>query len=430
MKKVLVITYYWPPSGGPGVQRWLKLCKYLPEFGVEPVVLTVAADSATYPILDPSLEKEIPANLRVIRTKSFEILNVYKQLKKDKQVPFSGFANAHTKVSLKEKAMRFIRGNFFIPDARIGWNKYALQEAQRLIQHEGITEVITTGPPHSTHLIGLKLKEKFPTLHWIADFRDPWSDIYYNDLLFRTRAAERKDRKMEKTVLEKADKVLAVSKSLKTLLLSKTLLKPESDIHVIPNGFDPADFAHINKSTQVGQFTLTYLGTATSDYPFGTLLEVLRTFEEHQRKMLHLQLIGSFDQTIHDQLMRYTPYFKVSFTPYVPHSQVPEILMQSDLLLVVIPNKPNNELILTGKVFEYLAAKKPILGLGPTEGDSARLLSETQSGKMFHYDDAQGIQSFLMPFLNHTAEPFNGYPENYSRKKQAEQVASLIIHKN
>jgi glycosyltransferase involved in cell wall biosynthesis len=426
MKKVLVISYYWPPSGGPGVQRWLKLCKYLPEFGVEPVVLTVDPAYASYPILDPSLEKEIPANLRVIRTKSFEVLNVYKQLKKDKQVPFSGFANAQTKVSFKEKAMRFIRGNFFIPDARIGWNKYALREAKRLIQEEGISELITTGPPHSTHLIGVSLKKEFPGLRWIADFRDPWSDIYYNDLLFRTTLATRKDRKLEKQVIDTADKVLVVSKSLKALLLSKTLSKQEKDFHIIPNGFDPADFDYAHISRKDKRFTITYLGTATSDYPFGTFLEVLRELEQPLRDSVHLQLIGSFDQTIREEILRHAPFFDVSVSDYIPHNKVPERLMQSDLLLVVIPDKPHNELILTGKVFEYLAAKKPILGLGPIEGDSAKVLRETQSGKMVHYTDASEIRDFLIPYLNRTAQPFQGNPENYSRKKQAEQVANIL----
>lgn len=426
MRKVLVITYYWPPSGGPGVQRWLKLCKFLPEFGIEPIVLTVDPKHATYPVLDASLAKDVSPNLRVVRTASFEILNVYKRLKKDGQVPYSGFANAQTKLTWKEKTMRFIRGNFFIPDARIGWNKYALREAKRLIQSEGFLDIITTGPPHSTHLIGLLLKKQFPTLRWIADFRDPWSDLYYNDLLYRTTYAKRKDKQLEKKVLGSADEVLVVSRSLKSLLLKKTLLIQEKNLHVIPNGFDPSDFEGILSKKQDDTFTLTYLGTATSDYPFDALLEVLGSLDESLRQRIHFRLIGSFDQTVQDAVKRYASLFRVSFSVYIPHDQVPHQLVQSDMLVVVIPNKPHNDLILTGKLFDYLAARKPILGLGPIEGDSSMVLRETQSGKMFTYEDAEGIRAFLMPYLNHTAEPFKGNPDNYSRKKQAEQVAELV----
>ena len=201
-KKVLIITYYWPPSGGAGVQRWLKLSKYLPEFGIEPIILTVDENSASYPILDQTLLKDVSPDLKVIKTKSFEILDWYKKIKKTKKVPYGGFASSSQNIGFGEKAMRFARGNFFIPDARIGWNRYALKEALKLIKSEGIETIITTGTPHSTHLIGLKIKQKLSKMQWFADFRDPWTDIFYNDLLMQTALAKKLNAQKEKAVLE------------------------------------------------------------------------------------------------------------------------------------------------------------------------------------------------------------------------------------
>ena len=195
MKKVLIITYYWPPSGGSGVQRWLKFSKYLPEFGIEPIVLTVDPDFATYPSIDTTLELEVSDSIRVYRTKAKNPLEVYQKIRR-KPAPQSGFAG-EKKSGLLDKIFRFIRGNVFLPDARIGWNPYAFEKAKQLIKELNINTVITTSPPHSTQLIGLRLKKEF-TIQWIADLRDPWTEIYYNKELFRTNWAERQDAKMEK----------------------------------------------------------------------------------------------------------------------------------------------------------------------------------------------------------------------------------------
>jgi hypothetical protein len=187
---VLVITYYWPPAGGAGVQRWLKMCKYLPENGVMPTVITVDEKKATYPQRDETLFKEIHPEIEVIRTDSFEPLGWYARLLGKEKVPYGGFANVSNKGMLS-KISRYIRGNFFIPDARLGWKKYALQAAKLAIEKNDISLVITTGPPHSAHLVGLALKQELG-IKWIADFQDPWTDIYYNDLLHRTERSKQK----------------------------------------------------------------------------------------------------------------------------------------------------------------------------------------------------------------------------------------------
>ena len=197
MKKVLLITYYFPPSGGAGVQRWLKTIKYLPEFGVEAIVLTVDPAVASYPQVDESLCADVPSSLKVYTTKTKEILSLYKRVSPKREVPYGGFAN-EPNPTLLQKISRFIRGNFFLPDPRRGWNKYALAKAKEIIESEGITTVITTSPPHSTQLIGLELKKQYPNINWVADLRDPWTDIYYNSDLYPTSWAQRRNLNYER----------------------------------------------------------------------------------------------------------------------------------------------------------------------------------------------------------------------------------------
>ena len=213
MNKVLIVTYYWPPGSGAGVQRWLKFAKYLPASGWEPVILTIDSAYAAYPATDNSLLSEVSPDLKVYRTKATDWFRLYK---KDKaKIPSAGFATNDNK-SLSGRIIRFIRGNFFIPDPRRGWNKYAIQEASRLIESGEIKHLITTSPPHSTQLIGLELKKKYPRIKWIADLRDPWTDIYYYDSFYHTPFARKIDANYEKKVLETADKIITIGKSLKT----------------------------------------------------------------------------------------------------------------------------------------------------------------------------------------------------------------------
>ena len=218
MRKILIITYYWPPSGGAGVQRWLKMAKYLPSFGFEPIILTVDPSDASYPIRDESLVRETEG-ISTCRTKSFEPLKLYGSVFGKTNVPYSGFSNLETD-SFFSKVTRWMRGNFFIPDARKGWNKYALPKALELIEKFNIDLVITTGPPHSTHLIGKILKER-KSLTWIADFRDPWTDIYYYDDLLLSEKNKLKDTALELSVLKTADIIFAVCPSNLKLLSSK-----------------------------------------------------------------------------------------------------------------------------------------------------------------------------------------------------------------
>ena len=389
MNKVLIVTYYWPPSGGAGVQRWLKFSKYLPEFGWEPVILTVDPEYAAYPVTDISLSAELPSSVKVHRTPAINYFSIYK---KDKsKIPSAGFANSIDN-TFKGKILRFIRGNFFIPDPRIGWNKYAFRKACELIETEGINHVITTSPPHSTQLIGLKIKKKYPGIKWIADLRDPWTDIYYYKQFYPTFISKAIDGGFEKKVLKKADRIITVGASLKTLFSLK-VKGIENKTEVITNGYDEADFKAIATNEPSG-FTITYVGTLSDIYPVKGLIASLKNLRLKGKDFV-LRFVGTVSENARELIMSEIPGKSVEFLPYVIHNEAVNYMMKSSVLILIIPSHKSNMSIVTGKLFEYLASGKPVLCLGPADGDAAEIINKCRSGVVADYYDEDKISEFL-----------------------------------
>jgi len=421
MKKVLIITYYWPPAGGPGVQRWLKLAKYLPEAGVQPFILTVDPEQATYPLRDESLLDQVPDDIEVIRTDNKELFNVYKKASGRKEVPFSGFANESDKPGFRQKAARFARGNFFLPDARKSWNKFAYQKALEVIEKHNIEAVITTSPPHSTQLVGLKLKKKLG-IKWIADFRDPWTDIYYYDKFYPTGLARKLDQTWEARVLENADTVVTVSADLKKIFAEKSGKIDAEKIKIVPNGFDPDDFDNKRSGQKSKPFTILYAGTITEQYPLQNLLDQLKG------KDLRLRFIGRRDQKTDQLLQSYQAEIDISLEGYMPKSELNQQLQSADALLLIIPDIAANKGILTGKLFDYMGSATPIIAIGPDRGDAGKIILETRSGKYFaYYED--GIADYLTSLESakpKAFEPDQNEVEQYSRKKQAASIAGFL----
>lgn len=387
-KKVLIITYYWPPSGGAGVQRWLKFAKYLPEFGIEPIILTVDPEYASYPQIDASLESDVNLDLKVFKTKSFEPLNLLSGLFGKKNVPYGGFTNVNKK-SFLQTILRFVRGNFFIPDARIGWNKYAYKKAKEIIAEYKIDTVITTSPPHSTQLVGLKLKKNL-NINWIADFRDPWTDIYYYKDLLHTGLAKSIDKKKERKVLENADKVITVGESLKVALKRKV---DKEKFAIITNGFDEEDFSGFEQ-VQQEKFTITYTGTLSDQYNISAFIEACKKLKS-KRKNFIIRFIGSVAESKLNEFREADLLNNIDIVNYVPHQKSIEYLYNSSALLLAIPDFEGNNGILTGKLFEYLASRIPIIGIGPINGDADEIISKCNGGKMFDYSSANEITYYL-----------------------------------
>jgi glycosyltransferase involved in cell wall biosynthesis len=428
MKKVLIITYYWPPSGGAGVQRWLKFAKYLPEFGWQPIVLTVDPQYASYPQRDESLLSEVDPNCLVYTTKSFELYNLYKMVSGKKEVPYGGFAN-DSKEGLFQKVSKFLRGNFLLPDPRKGWNRYALKKAVELIGQYNIDIVVTTSPPHSTQLIGLKLKQKF-NIRWIADLRDPWTDIYYYSQFNHTALARRIDKNYERRVVENADLLITVSEDVKRLFAEKS--RPgytgRDKIAVIANGFDGDDFRMPSRGLGIqteSRKIITYTGTISEAYDVNCLLKALSRLDDHLKSELLIRFVGKVPPSV-EVKFRATG-LELEFVGYVDHPKSIEYLFRSDLLLLVIPKVKNNRGILTGKFFEYLASHKSILAIGPTDGDLAKIIQETHCGKLFDYEDTEGMLKYIQNQLNKTGEVTNTELANqYSRKELTRKMVQFL----
>ena len=429
MKKVLIITYYWPPSGGGGVQRWVKFAKYLRKFNIEPIVLTVDPNYASYAIIDESLKKELPTNLNVFTTKSIEPFNIYKKFTSKKEIPFGGFANEENP-GITQKISRFIRGNFFIPDARIGWNSYAYKQAVSLINTFNIKTVITSSPPHSTQLIGLKLKKNF-NIHWIADLRDPWTDIYYYNQMYHSTLAKKLDKKKEFDVLDNADNVIVVSRAIKKLFASKITSSQTEKIVVISNGYDSDDFKSDSK-TDNNLFTITYTGTLADNYNIdGFLKALISVINEVGKSKIKLQFVGRVSKKYRDIIEDSILQPICNFEGHVAHKESISFLVSANALFLAIPDEPNNEGILTGKLFEYLASRKPIIGVGPAEGDAAAIIKECNAGSMFEYSEETSIANYITElYKKWIASPNNiidgeAY-KNYSRENLTKKLVKLI----
>ena len=418
--KVLIITYYWPPSGGAGVQRWLKFTKYLPSSGWFPEVLTVDPLYAAYPFRDDSLYGEVPVDVKVHRTKALNFFALYNR--DQSKIPHAGFASGKDK-GFKSAVSRFIRGNFFIPDPRRGWNRFAFRRASELIRSQNITHIITTSPPHSTQLIGLRLKRRFPGLKWVADLRDPWTDIYYYDMFRPSLPARMLDRNLEKRVLSRADRIITVGKTLASLFAAKTEAVA-GKTEILPNGYDEEDFQGVVSSVPE-RFTITYVGTLSPAYPVRGFIDAVKDMRING-KQVALQFVGTVPEEIRVLFPAGDEGDGPRFINYCEHPEAIRYMMSSSLLLLIIPDHSSNRSILTGKIFEYLATEKPILFLGPEDGDAARLLTLCGYQGIFGYDDVEGIREFILRVAEGKPVKRSGHHLEYSRRALAVKLGNIL----
>ena len=414
MKRVLIITYYWPPSGGAGVQRWLKFVKYLREFGWEPVVYTPENPEA--PANDDSLAGDIPQGVKIIKTKIWEPYRWYKKFtgqKSDEKVN-AGFLSEKEKPGLAEKVAVWIRGNLFIPDARKYWIKPSVKYLKSYLEKNPVDVLVSTGPPHSMHLIALALKQK-TGIRWVADFRDPWTQIDFYHQLQLSRWADRKHHRLEKKVLTAADSVVTVSPTC-----ARDLEKiAGKKVEVITNGFDPDDFADL-ENKKSNRFEVLHIGAINKDRNAETLWKALAELCEENidfKNKLLVKLIGKTDYTARQSIQKNHLEEHLQLIPYLPHKEAIKHANTASLLLLPLNNTPTVKGIVTGKLFEYLAIQKPILCIGPTDGDSAKIIKETQTGASYDFDDKEGIKQYIFDAFEKKSTSFNtGNTAPYSRE--------------
>ncbi len=426
MKRVLIVTYYWPPSGGPGVQRWLKFVKYLRQFNIEPIVVTVDEKKASYPVFDNSLESEIPEGIKVYRTNSFEPLKLFSSVFKKEKVPYAGIPD-RDKMSFIGKTSLYIRANYFIPDARKGWNKYAFKKCCEIIESEKIDAVITSSPPHSTQLIGLQLKEKY-NLKWLVDLRDPWTEIYYYDKFHHTERAKKIDLKYETDVLNKSDFITVTSEQTASRFAKKLVGDPKK-ISVITNGFDEEDFSNIHLLPQE-KFTITFLGTINIQFGIEHFVEaILQVKKNHPNIPLRLKFVGNMDLATRS-LLESKISDCIELIEYVPHKESIQHICSAQLLLLVIP-KGKNEGTVPGKTFEYMAAKRNILCLAPKDSSAGKIIESSATGKSFLHEDVSGIAAYISEMMlrweqGDDCSVNNNNFKQYSRQNQTALLAQLL----
>jgi hypothetical protein len=427
MKKVLIITYYWIPSGGAGVQRWVKFAKYLRQYGWEPIIYT--PENPEYPSIDHSFEKDIPADITVLKTPIWEPYNVYRNLTgKKNQAINAGFISENKTQGWRDKLSIWIRGNFLIPDPRRFWIKPSVGFLSDYLKENPVGAVITTGPPHSMHLIGLGLKKNFPSLPWVADFRDPWTNIdFYKDLNL-TWLADKIHHKLEREVLQNADTVLVVSRGMEEEFAP---MKPKK-LQVITNGYDESD-VQVGTLTLDGRFSISHIGTLNAARNPRIVWKVLSEICAENidfKKDLQIQLVGKVDFSVLEDIQSYGLQEQLLKIDYLSHSEAIAKQNSSQVLMLLINQSGNAKGILTGKFFEYLAAKRPILAVGPTDGDAAVVLNETGAGVIVDFADEQETKTAILNYYNQykkgTLSVQSESVERFSRRSLTGELAGLL----
>ena len=422
-KKVLIITYYWPNAGGPGVQRWLKFVKYLPEFNIEPIVY--CPENATYPIIDNTLEAEISKSITVLKQpikEPYQLANIFS---KQSKTISKGIIKVPKKQGLVEKLMLYVRGNFFIPDARKNWINPSVVFLENYIKENQIDTIITTGPPHSLHLIGMQLKTKLK-LTWFADFRDPWTTIGYHKKLKLTKSSAEKHLKLEHNVLNTANHIIVTSYNTKREFSAKT----QQPISVITNGFDNEN-VKINALDE--KFTISHIGSLLSErnpeilwIVLGELIKENKAFSNQ----FELQLVGAVGQAILDRLKFHYLMQHTNLVGYVNHLEAVKLQKQSQVLLLVEINSEDTKAIIPGKLFEYFNAKRPILAIGPDGSDVEGLIHQTNTGYYYLYNEKEALKQRIISlfnlYLNKNLKSESSSISKFSRQYLTEQLAQIL----
>ncbi len=428
-KKILIITYYWPPAGGPGVQRWLKFAKYLPDFGWKPIIYT--PENPSYPLLDETLMKDVPENIEMVRTKIWEPYQLAEKLNKSNKKFKAGQFDVGKNQSWKSKLSIWVRGNFFIPDARVFWVKPSVTFLEKYLKENKIDTIVTSGPPHSLHLIGLGLKNKIPDLKWVADFRDPWTEISYYKHLKLTKSSDKKHRQLESAVFKNADITLATSYTD-----AENFRKAGANAFCITNGYDESDSGKKAKgqNLQNGQaFNLSYIGVLEQlrnpENLWKALDELIKENAEFAADF-KLKFVGRIDDKILHSIENSSLKNHILNLGYLSHGKAVEEMQNSDMLLITnFPNEASKGII-PGKIFEYLASGKQILSFGPDKADVAKILEETQAGKHFSYQDTENIKKFILEkyelWKNDSLIENTQHIEQFSRKNLTQQLTEVL----
>ena len=427
MKRVLIITYYWPPTGGSGVQRWVKFAKYLPAEGWQPVIYT--PENPEQLALDESLLGDIPACAEIVKTPIREPYQIYRRFFGSSGKKGAGVNPLNSqKKSLKQRLAVWVRGNFFVPDPRVGWVKPSVKFLKEYLREHPVDAVVTTGPPQSVHLIGLGLKKALG-VRWIADFRDPWTKMFYFKHMGLWPLAERRHRRLERSVLDGCDAVVSVTPLVRKDFQAMTA----TPVHLITNGFDEDDFPAAEPSAPTGKFTVVHTGLFASD---GNPLNLWKVLAERCKAdsgfadALQIRLAGKVDPEITAAIRAAGLSGNLVELGYLPHDETVREQRGASMLILPLRQDPEYRKVLPGKIFEYLAARRPVLGIGQEDGAAATVLSDSRAGVMLDWDCTDRVGEFISTqwerFLEGTAAPIDSDISKYSRRALTRALTQIL----
>ena len=420
-KRVLIISYYWPPAGGPGVQRWLKFVKYLPEFNISPVLFV--PKNANYPINDNSLKSEVSNDLEIIKLPIFELSNFFPRLKSLNSIR-SGNISKNKNQSILQKIIFFMRGNLFIPDMKIFWKRNSVNFLENYISENSIETIVTTGPPHSLHLIGLELKRKL-NIKWISDFRDPWVNLNYLNRFHLMPSVKKFHKKLRDKVINNSDAVIVTSKRLKELYS-----KINSNIFQVTNGYD------YNKPvTELDKkFSISHVGSLYNERNPDFLWDIIDELSENIhgfKKDLQINLIGNNNNKIKQELSKREFKNCIVYHDYVEHKKAIEFMCSSQVLLILEVDDDESSYAIPGKLFDYLNSNRPIISIGPEKSEVREILSDTDTGKFFNYKDYNSLKLYIEKLYKNYLNNFSSSKNNrnideYHRKNLTSKLVEII----
>ncbi|MBN2729069.1 MAG: glycosyltransferase family 4 protein [Bacteroidales bacterium] len=424
LKKVLFISYYWPPAGGAPIQRILKFYKYLPEYGWNPIILTT--ENGDFPYIDNDLLGEIRPESKIYRAKNFSLHKLFSLFVKNPKEMFVPFAFTEKKnKSIKSRVSRWAKYNI-IPDTRIFWKRRAIRKGKKILRSEKIDLIFSSSPPQTNHRIAKALSKKF-RIPWIGDLRDPWTDVYWiNTNTQRWKIVHRIDKKIERKTLNAMTAITTVSPGWVKLFESKS----KSPVFLIHNGFDERNEKALEKNKK---FTITYAGSISVEQDLNPFCQAILQIEEklNLSENLHIRFIGNFPSFVKEILEKYSFYSQIEFIPYMPSEKVKAYISSSDLLLLLIHITADGGAI-NFKMYDYMAAGKPILAYGSLEGDATEILHTSKCGRMFTYEQINESSDFIYEAIEKWKEnkkfnePNEEYIESFSRRNLTKKLADIF----
>ena len=392
---ILVVAYYWPPAGGPGVQRWLNLSNELAARGHD--ITVIVPTNPSYPIIDQELVSQVHGSIKVHKVSTREPLGWAKKLlgKQGSHVQQGSIPKQKDQTLLTKFAL-WVRGNFFVPDARVGWVTPVVTFVKGHLDPSSFDWLITTGPPHSTHLVGLQLQGG--GWKWCADFRDPWTQIGYHKQLKIGRTAQTKHERLEREVLQKANLVLTTTDATTASL--NQIAEGRSKIRTLTNGYKAVKPPQ-KSSSEI--FTISHVGSLYADRDPVVLWRALQQLtlgsinakgnmnNPGSAQGIKLQLVGYVSPEVLASITQHAPNLNVEVVGYVSQEAATRFMYAADLLLLIEAYDVDRAMILPGKVFQYLPTGNPIIAFGPEGSAIEQLLAETAAGKFYTYDTKQVV---------------------------------------